>query len=430
MPTGQQYSSNAVLMTLAAGISNSSTTCTVNTTSGLPATPFTIVLDPGEGNQEICDVTNVTGLTLTLARAVDGSAASAHSNGATVMHAGIGRDFREFRSHIDASTSNDNQGHNVHGIQVGSSVVGTTDTQTLSGKTLTSPTVNNGTFNSPSLITPTLNRATLVDSSSGQVPLTVNAVNGQTADLADFKVNGVTVANIFADGSIGAKLVAVAGNTGAANSSRYVGATTGGPPTSGTFNQGDWVIDRQWGIQWACTSAGTPGTWAPSGPAKIATETPSGVNTFNFPSIPNYFRHLQIRWIANSTTANQVNNLFLQFNGDSGNTYNRFQKLNNSGADNNSASAGQNSITIGNVWANGTSNRPGSGTVDINGYSNTSLAKTAVSTGITTDGSTTGQLGIWGGEWLNTVAIANITIILANSANFNAGSQFDLYAFG
>lgn len=41
---------------------------------------------------------------------------------------------------------------------------------------------------------------------------------------------------------------------------RFVGVTTVGSPTSGTFVVGDWVIDQS-GNMYVCTVAGTQGTW-------------------------------------------------------------------------------------------------------------------------------------------------------------------------
>lgn len=49
--------------------------------------------------------------------------------------------------------------------------------------------------------------------------------------------------------------------TGATTAGRFVGHTTAGAPTSGTFAVGDWVQARD-GHVWVCTTAGTPGTWA------------------------------------------------------------------------------------------------------------------------------------------------------------------------
>ena len=54
----------------------------------------------------------------------------------------------------------------------------------------------------------------------------------------------------------------ITGLTGAtAGTSRLVGTTTAGPPTTGTFAVGDLVIDQTATI-WVCTVAGTPGTWS------------------------------------------------------------------------------------------------------------------------------------------------------------------------
>jgi hypothetical protein len=48
---------------------------------------------------------------------------------------------------------------------------------------------------------------------------------------------------------------------GASAPSRFVGGTTSGPPTQGTYYVGDFVIDQTGGI-WVCVQGGTPGTWS------------------------------------------------------------------------------------------------------------------------------------------------------------------------
>ena len=55
-----------------------------------------------------------------------------------------------------------------------------------------------------------------------------------------------------------------AGMTGATAASRYVGATSSGAPTTGTFAVGDWIID-QTGKIYVATVAGSPGTWVQVG---------------------------------------------------------------------------------------------------------------------------------------------------------------------
>ena len=65
-------------------------------------------------------------------------------------------------------------------------------------------------------------------------------------------------------GTITVPELTVSGLTGATAPSRYVGATTSGAPTTGTFAVGDFVIDQS-GAVWVCTTAGTPGTWTKIG---------------------------------------------------------------------------------------------------------------------------------------------------------------------
>lgn len=58
--------------------------------------------------------------------------------------------------------------------------------------------------------------------------------------------------------------VASGGLTGATQATRFVGGTTSGHPTTGTFAVGDFAIDQS-GSLWICITAGTPGTWVALG---------------------------------------------------------------------------------------------------------------------------------------------------------------------
>lgn len=130
----RQYSSIAQQTTLSASATSGTTTLTITAATGLPgSTPYTMIVDPDTVNEEVVEVTNRSGTTLTVTRGVDGTTGVAHSSGAVIRHGVSARDFDEPNAHVNASSA-------VHGLA--GSVVGTTDTQTLTNKTLTNPVIN------------------------------------------------------------------------------------------------------------------------------------------------------------------------------------------------------------------------------------------------------------------------------------------------
>lgn len=132
MANARYYTSIAQPTTLTGGVGPSNTSISVASTAGLPgSTPFTLSLDYGAASEELVDVTAVGGLTLTVTRGVDGTAAASHNIGAVVRHVTSARDFTESRTH-EASSSG------VHGVT--GNVVGDNDAQTLSNKTLSAAT--------------------------------------------------------------------------------------------------------------------------------------------------------------------------------------------------------------------------------------------------------------------------------------------------
>lgn len=56
----------------------------------------------------------------------------------------------------------------------------------------------------------------------------------------------------------------ITGLTGATTVTRYVGGTADGPPTSGAFSAGDYIMTTA-GQVWVCTTGGSPGTWVTTG---------------------------------------------------------------------------------------------------------------------------------------------------------------------
>lgn len=96
-------------------------------------------------------------------------------------------------------------------------------------------------------------------------------------------------------GPVSATTIGATGITGATLAMRFVGATSSGHPTTGTFDTGDICVDDT-GILWICTAGGSPGTWVngavevpwiikPSGDTSGATDpvnVANAVTTYGF----------------------------------------------------------------------------------------------------------------------------------------------------
>lgn len=203
------YSSIAQQTTLTGTINPAATAIMVADATGFPSsTPFTLALDYGAVNEELVDVTNLAGTSLTITRAVDGTSATTHAAGAIVRHVSSARDFADSRAHENASTG-------VHGLGVGSAVVGTLDVQTLENKTLadttfSDPTITGTVLGGASYSGITLTGATTANgtvnvnsTNAASNPLTVKGTASQTAALQQWQNNAaVTLANVGADGVV------------------------------------------------------------------------------------------------------------------------------------------------------------------------------------------------------------------------------------
>ena len=96
------YSSTAARTTLSSAIDNATTTVGVTAVSGWPSSfPYTLIIDQDTVNEEIIEVTNRSGTTLTVVRGVDGTSAVAHDAGAAVNHGVSARDFNEPNLHVN-----------------------------------------------------------------------------------------------------------------------------------------------------------------------------------------------------------------------------------------------------------------------------------------------------------------------------------------
>lgn len=203
----RKYSSTAATSALAGSsqLSAAATTLPVTTVSNWPTTyPFTIIIDPDTISEEVCTVTGVTTLTLTVSRGQDGTTAKTHEVGAVIKHGVSARDFSEPQVHIDATTA-------VHGITDTAALVTLAGANVLTNKTLTTPIIAgatlSGTLTSTALISGGTVNATTLQQGSVAAVLTNDARLSDTRTPAD---NSVTSAKIVNDSIVDADINSVA----------------------------------------------------------------------------------------------------------------------------------------------------------------------------------------------------------------------------
>lgn len=171
----------------------------------------------------------------------------------------------------------------------------------------------------------------------------------------------------------------------------------------------------------------------------IATITVStAVSSVSFTSIPATYKHLQIRFIAQSNYSFPVDDAYVRFNSDSGSNYASHMVQGNgssvyAGSQTSVSYAQVGFGTLGTTSGNQTTASWGSAVIDILDYANTNKYKTLRNLS-GNDCNGTGNAGLGGRItlssmlWQNTAAITDIEIICAQGArNFQQYSSFALY---
>lgn len=181
--TVRYYSSVASEKTLTGTITSGQTTMVVSNTTGLPSlTPYTLAVDYETISEELVNVTNVAGTTLTIQRAIDGTSASAHNAGARVRHVTSARDFTDSRTH-------ENSANGVHGLDPAEDIVGTEKVQSLENKTAV-------------LMTGSFRDIDINNTPAGVTSFTNTPAGGATVPWVDFRNGADTHVQITGNGNI------------------------------------------------------------------------------------------------------------------------------------------------------------------------------------------------------------------------------------
>lgn len=151
-----------------------------------------------------------------------------------------------------------------------------------------------------------------------------------------------------------------------------------------------------------------------------------GSSFVEFTSIPNTYKHLQVRMLTRGSISATGTNVNVQFNSDTGNNY-----ITHWLDGNGTTALGENSGTTNLIYlgygsgANASANVFGSSVWDILDYTNTNKATTCRSLcGFDNNGS--GFVALISGLWTSTAAVTSLKIS-PNSGTFSQYSSFALY---
>ena len=253
MAVNRYYSAIAQDTTITSGISSSSTSVAVAATTGFPSSfPFALALDYGNALEEIVDVTNVSGLTLTITRAVNSTTAVAHATGATVRHVITARDLTDAQTHYNTALS-----AGAHGVTGAlATFLGSTTSANLAAVVTDETGSGSLVFaTSPSLTTPTVSGASITGS---KFTIGLNAQTGTTYTLvATDQDKLVTLSNA---GAITLTVPAAIFSAGAVINIQQIGAgqvTVAGDGTSTVTGTGTKLRAQYSAASIVCTASNT-----------------------------------------------------------------------------------------------------------------------------------------------------------------------------
>ena len=233
--TTRKYSSRSQQTTLSGAITSGDLTMLVGSGANLlasvgfsPAGTFTVVIDPDTALEEIVDVTARSGNTLTITRAIDGSAAVAHSAGAIVRHMVVGRDLQESNDHVDNTTT-------AHGITL-ANIVQTGTTGTVNSTMILDGTILNADINASAAIADTKLATISTASKVSNSATTATSANTASAIVARDASGNFTAGTITANLTGTASAATLAATATALATGRTISLTGDVTGTTGSFD--------------------------------------------------------------------------------------------------------------------------------------------------------------------------------------------------
>jgi hypothetical protein len=207
--------------------------------------------------------------------------------------------------------------------------------------------------------------------------------------------------------------------TGAASPISVTGLTAG---TAYTFTT---TATNANGTSAASAASNSITALAPTDFESIASFTPTGTNTVTFSSIPQTYKHLQLRINAFSQTAQPIR---IRFNGDTGSNYWwDYFGTTGSGISTSGAASVATSIFSG-LLQYQDSTFPGVGIIDIIDYASTSKAKVTKHIMSHERGGAGSGFAMSDGVWTSNSAITSITVLCdGSSSNYTTGTVISLY---
>lgn len=165
----------------------------------------------------------------------------------------------------------------------------------------------------------------------------------------------------------------------------------------------------------------------------IATVTvgAGGSSTVSFTSIPSTYKHLQVRYLAQTNRGTYgTDNILIRLNSDTGSNYS-LHALTGDGASATASGSANTTQFLSQATGSGASTTYGAGVMDLLEYANTNIYKTArILSGADHNGTIAGyggQILFSSGGWRSTSAVTTIQFRPEFGSAFTQYSQFALY---